>query len=364
MLSVEARKNRWGLLMDGVYVRLSDDSETPGPFFNIVDTTVENATLDLALAYRLVKKRRGWLDVIVGGRYVNVSTDLGLTPDYEAVGEISSAVVGGIVAAALDTVEAGVKNEAEDVSEYLASFVSGAGDAARDELRDKVQSGVEETVEDILDRIGSKVPSGKGTDIALGGGRGTVGDMIRDKISGGIQDRLDDLGDALRDAVAEEAKKRIEARFDEIKGNAEEIKKEIHRAAEEAIVDLKNRASKKVKNAIEEAEKKLATVIEDGMIKAADADLEASREWVDPYVGLRGRLNLTERTYIGGRADIGGLGVGSDLMLHLFGGVGYHLNRHVELEAGWRYLSVDYDKDNFRYDIEYSGFVCGMRVIF
>jgi opacity protein-like surface antigen len=206
-----------------------------------------------------------------------------------------------------------------------------AGDAIRDEVGDAIQ--------DRLDQ---------------------VGDAIRD----GIQDKLDDVGAAIRDAVADAVKEGLDARADEIQGNAEKIKAEIRRATQAAIQDLKRNASAKVRKALEKAEAELAQVIEDGMTKAANADLKESREWVDPYVGVRGRLNLTPRTYLGARADVGGFGVGSDLMLQLFGGVGYCPTQKIELEAGWRYMSVDYDKDNFLYDVAYSGFMIGARFKF
>ena len=40
MLNMEARKGRWGLLMDGVYMKISPESELPGPFLNTIETTI------------------------------------------------------------------------------------------------------------------------------------------------------------------------------------------------------------------------------------------------------------------------------------------------------------------------------------
>jgi opacity protein-like surface antigen len=59
-------------------------------------------------------------------------------------------------------------------------------------------------------------------------------------------------------------------------------------------------------------------------------------------------------------ADIGGFGVGSDLTWQLFGGVGYQCTRNVEVEAGWRYLAIDYDDDGMVFDATVSGLILGL----
>jgi hypothetical protein len=350
MLSVEARRNRWSLLADGVYMKLSDDLETPGPFFNTIDTTVENGTLDLALAYRVLEGKRGWVDLIVGARYVYVACELEMNPDYGAVDAISRALVDQAVTAVRDEFEDEVKRKAGGLSEDLAGLAGEVGSAARDKIRNALQlcvdgsaDQVRQRVDEIMEKI-DNIPPRKLEDL-----------------KNLIQEKLDGITDAQRNAFADAVKARLDDRGDEITGNAAAIKQEIRLAAEESIRELKVNASGKVRNALTKAERQLAAAIEAGMDKAAAADVEEEWDWVDPYVGVRGRINLPKRMFVGGRADVG-FGVGSDLMVQLFGGVGVRLTRNVDLEAGWRYLSVDYDKDGFLWDTEYSGVGIGVAI--
>lgn len=351
MLSVEARKNRWGFLADGVYMKISDDAETPGPFFNTIDTTVENGAVDLALAYRVVDRERGWMDLLVGARYLYLSCELDMNPDYEAVDDISSTVMDKVVDTVLGQVEDGLDSKSGQIANELASVKSDLGEAARAEISDQLQIRLDETTERVnqkIDEIMEKIES--------------IPPRQLENIKEKIQEKLESITDAQREALAEAVKEQLENRGEDIKGDAAAIQQEIRSAAEKKIGELKESASAKVQQALAEAEAELSAAIEDAMTAAANADVKEDREWVDPYVGLRGRLNLTERTYVGGRADIGGFGIGSDLTWQIFGGVGFRPTPNVELEAGWRYLAVDYDNDGFVYDVAYSGATVGMTI--
>ena len=89
-----------------------------------------------------------------------------------------------------------------------------------------------------------------------------------------------------------------------------------------------------------------------------------SKSGGEPFIGLRGRLNLTERSYLAGRGDIGGFGAGSELAYNLFGGIGCQLTPSVATEIGWRHLAMDYSKGGFVYDAETSGAYLGLRIRF
>ena len=47
------------------------------------------------------------------------------------------------------------------------------------------------------------------------------------------------------------------------------------------------------------------------------------KTWVDPVIGLQGRLELTERWEAFAEGDIGGFGVGSDITWDWVAGIGY-----------------------------------------
>jgi hypothetical protein len=96
--------------------------------------------------------------------------------------------------------------------------------------------------------------------------------------------------------------------------------------------------------------------------------LERSRNWVDPVVGVVLRTAGESRVHATLIADIGGFGLGSDLTWQVFPTVGVRLARWASLEAGWRFLGVDYQTgegaDRFEYDVLYQGPVVGFAFRF
>ena len=87
-------------------------------------------------------------------------------------------------------------------------------------------------------------------------------------------------------------------------------------------------------------------------------EIKNSRSWVDGIVGLRGKAALTEKVFFMGRFDVGG--GGSKFTYQLFGGLGYNLNKKMALVFGYRDLDVNYDKNNFLYDMSQRGPIVGM----
>jgi len=87
-------------------------------------------------------------------------------------------------------------------------------------------------------------------------------------------------------------------------------------------------------------------------------------DWVDPVVGVSGRADLTEKLFFTGWAVIGGFGAGSDSMWDVMAALGYKFNDRLSTVAGWRVLSVDYEKGAFAYDVEQSGLMLGALYTF
>jgi hypothetical protein len=69
-----------------------------------------------------------------------------------------------------------------------------------------------------------------------------------------------------------------------------------------------------------------------------------SQNWVDPLVGGRIEGTLTQKVLATIGGDVGGWGTGSQLEYQVFGILGYRLKPKVTLQAGYRYLYVDYEK--------------------
>jgi len=85
-----------------------------------------------------------------------------------------------------------------------------------------------------------------------------------------------------------------------------------------------------------------------------------TEKWVDPIVGVNLSIPFTKRIGAGVLADIGGFGVGSDLAWEVMPVIGLSLNDMITLRAGYRWLDVDYDKDDFLFDAMTQGWLAGL----
>jgi hypothetical protein len=88
------------------------------------------------------------------------------------------------------------------------------------------------------------------------------------------------------------------------------------------------------------------------------ARIEGSRSWVDAVGGLRGKMALSQKLFLTGKFDLGG--GGSQFTWQAFAGAGYSLNPKIALIFGYRVLDVDYDKNNFVFDMNQRGPIMGL----
>ena len=93
-------------------------------------------------------------------------------------------------------------------------------------------------------------------------------------------------------------------------------------------------------------------------------DARIDETWVDPMIGLRGRVDINDKLSLGGFASIGGFGVGSELSFDIFGGVEYAFSERFSANAGFRYMSFDYDAGTADLDLEMYGPVFGFTMRF
>ncbi len=73
-------------------------------------------------------------------------------------------------------------------------------------------------------------------------------------------------------------------------------------------------------------------------------DFSKSQNWVDPVVGGKILTALSPKIGITVGGDVGGWGTGSQLEYQVFGLLGYKVKPKWTLQAGYRYLYVDYEK--------------------
>jgi len=89
--------------------------------------------------------------------------------------------------------------------------------------------------------------------------------------------------------------------------------------------------------------------------------VSSEKNWVDPIVGLKGLTMLGDsKFFLNGFATIGGFGAGSEFMWDVNLNLGYRWTETFSTTIGYRYLDVDYDNDDFVYDISQHGPLLGL----
>jgi len=84
-----------------------------------------------------------------------------------------------------------------------------------------------------------------------------------------------------------------------------------------------------------------------------------SKTWVDPIIGINGRLELGAGFALQAEGDVGGFGAVSDIDWQVLGAVQYQVEEWLTLDAGYRYLAVDFSDGGFLYDVALSGPILG-----
>ena len=84
-----------------------------------------------------------------------------------------------------------------------------------------------------------------------------------------------------------------------------------------------------------------------------------SQNWADPLVGGRIEVPLSPKLAVSIFGDVGGWGAGSQLDYQIGGILGYKWKPKWTLQAGWRYLDVDYRGATI-YDAATSGVAIGV----
>jgi hypothetical protein len=101
---------------------------------------------------------------------------------------------------------------------------------------------------------------------------------------------------------------------------------------------------------------------------ALGGNVNQDKTWVDPLVGLTLRSPGEHRVRLQVYTEIGGFGAGSDFTWQIFPTLGFKLTDHFSLEAGYRWLDMDYKtgdgNEHFAYDVLTQGPVGGLAFRF
>jgi hypothetical protein len=292
----EARKGPFGIYGEIIYIGLSDGAQING-LINNIHEQVDMTLVDGALSWRLVNQPRWSLDLAAGTHFTNVYERLELHSDPVAIQQASVRFVNDIAADLRDRLN-------QDISK--GEFI----DALKDSIRSVIASRIGDRLED--HQRHPNIPIGP------------LGGRIRQEIAQRVENFIQEKEATLR------------ARIDAL-----HLRGQARRAA--------------VQRAVNAAKARIANQLAFRLNKSLSQTLSKDDNWFDPYVGLRGRYNFNKTYYTAVRGEIGGFGVGADLMWEVEGVVGINLTRSIFTEIGYRALGGNFEENNFRFDTVMHG---------
>jgi hypothetical protein len=287
----EASKGRFGVMGELIYQSLSDSLGVGGPLQKI-DVRLDQYLADFSLRWRLMEGERGYVDLIGGVRYTNIYQSLHLQSSDTGIGQARANVVDRI-----DNV----------LRDRLTDLLSDRD--FRSALRGALES---QLMQDLEGSLGAN-PERRQLAIGPLGGREPLRTVM-----------------AIEEIIAEEE---------------EQLREEVTALRLQGLARVAE-----IRRRVAAAKGRLEDRIADALEKNLNRSFARCDDWWDPYVGVRARYNFTPALYVAARGDLGGFGVGSDLMWHAEAAIGVQLTPTIFAEAGYRALSFDYDKGGFTYD--------------
>lgn len=94
-------------------------------------------------------------------------------------------------------------------------------------------------------------------------------------------------------------------------------------------------------------------------VPLAGVDVAPEQTFVDPIIGVRANVALSDSWSLLGYGDVGGFGAGSDLTWQAALTANYRVSDSFFISAGWRELYVDYADDGTEFDGSMAGPVIG-----
>lgn len=97
---------------------------------------------------------------------------------------------------------------------------------------------------------------------------------------------------------------------------------------------------------------------------APTLNVDGSKSWIDPVIGMHGSWEINDRWFLQAGGDIGGFGVNSDLIWQANAALGYRFSENISALLGYRGLGVDYSDGGFLVDTVAHGPAIGMTFRF
>jgi hypothetical protein len=292
----EAQKGPFGIYGEVIYIGLSDGAQING-LVNHIHAQVDQTLVDTALSWRLVNQPRWSLDFAAGTHYTSLYERLTLSGNPNTIHQASERFVDDVSADLRDRLDADIsRNE----------FVAALGESIRSV---------------IISRIGDRFESAqRHPNIPVGPLGGRLRQEVRQIVENYVNAKLGAL------------QRRIDA---------------LH-----LVGDARRAAVNRIVNA---TKAQMTQDLSRTLIAKFNQSLSKDNYWFDPYVGMRGRYNFNKTYYTAVRGEIGGFGVGADLMWEVEGVVGINLTRSIFTEVGYRALGADYENDGLLFDVVMHG---------
>jgi hypothetical protein len=297
-IRAEAQKGPFGISGEVFYIGLSDNTQING-LINNIHEQVDLTLVDGALSWRLFNQPRWSLDFAAGTHYTNVYERLELHSDSIAIQQASERFVNDI---------------ADDLRDRLNQDISNSQFIAR--LKSTIEA-------DIVSQIDKH--------------------NLLERHQGRPEIPIGPLGGRIEEDIAQ----RVE--------NFIELKKPELRARVDALVARGVARRDAVNRAVNAAKARIANQLAFRLDKSLSQTLARDDYWFDPYVGLRARYNFNKTYYTAVRGEIGGFGVGFDLMWEVETVVGVNWTRSIFTEVGYRALGGNYQDNGFRFDTVMHG---------
>jgi hypothetical protein len=292
----QAQKGPFGIYGEVIYIGLSDGAQING-LINNIHEQVDMTLVDGGLSWRLFNQPRWSLDLAAGTHYTNVYEQLELHSDPALIQQTSERFVNNVAEFLRERLDQDISN-----SEFLEA------------LKNTIKA-------DIINRIGNALERHENRpDIPIG-----------------------PLGGRIRKEIAQ----RVE--------NFIQFKKAELRARVDALVERGVARRDAVAIVVNEAKTRIANQLAFRLNKSLSQTKSKDDFWFDPYVGLRARYNFNKTYYTAVRGEIGGFGVGADLMWEVEGVVGINLTRSIFTEIGYRALGGNFEENNFRFETVMHG---------
>jgi hypothetical protein len=95
-----------------------------------------------------------------------------------------------------------------------------------------------------------------------------------------------------------------------------------------------------------------------------DLDITRHLSWVDPIIGMKGRIGISHWFFINAYGDVGGFGAGSEFTFQALLGSGFQISRWFAVITGYRALGYNFWQNETNLNLISHGPYAGVEITF